>query len=444
MKRAEEYAKRVEAHVEAIRREGGVAIIHGAGRAGWYVKRVLEHFGVRIAAYSDNRPEAHPGGYFDCVVRSPADLVADFPRAYVVVAVFVSSTADGVTHQLRNLGWRAVYHDMPAFLYVFLVEVAGRQCDHNVLADSIHMMFQHYELGPAHYGYTPEKFFVSPFVTSVITQKCSLRCRDCGQLIPYYQRAVNFTSDAIVADLKQYARAFDVVPEISLHGGEPFLHPAVGRICREVSAIPNIVFVSFVTNGTLLPSEETLRILASSGADVHVSGGYGELSGQLDAVLSACSVHGVFADVLYCSEARMWTRPAAVMPHRRSVVANDEIFGKCVATNLCCQIMDGQLHRCPFSMHGSHQGRFLCQDSDFVRLHDSAAGVDHGIGTIRSFLTRKSALSVCDYCDPSGATLVPPAIQLSRSGGSNTRGVGVTNGTVSAVAFPSEGSEVES
>ena len=395
----------------AIGDSGQPVVVFGAGRAGWYIMKVLDAYGVPIAAFCDNDPNKQTS-YGSYPVRSPQDIAQEFADARVLLGVFRPDSAATIQMQLENLNFTSVHFDMDAFLYTFFVKVAGRKCDGNILARSIYILFLNYQEDATHYGSTKDNFFVSPFVTSVITQKCSLRCRDCAQLIPYYEKPVSFSVESVVEDIRRYAKAFDVVPEISLHGGEPFLYPDLQRLCREVAAIPNIIFISFITNGTILPSDKTLRQLSACGADVHQSGGYGALSRHQDALIEAFRRHSIYSDILYCSTTEMWTQAPPYVRHSRSAVDNDEIYRRCMSSNVCCQIMNGELHRCPLSMHGMHQGLFPKDEKDFVLLRQEDGNADLIAESIRNFICRNTALTVCDYCSPEGGTLVAPAIQL--------------------------------
>lgn len=411
---SEQYQQEVLAYIEEIKDSGKPVIIFGASRGGWYAMKVLEHYGVTVNAFADNDPNKH-GEYCNYDVYSPKDIAAIFPGAIVFLGVFTPNAADTIMEQLHVFNFYKIYYATAAFLFVYMTVVAGRICDKEVLAQSIHILFDNYSEGINHYGYTKDNYFVSPFVTGVITQKCSLRCKDCGQRIPYYKSPVHYSVESIVNDIQQYAKAFDVVPEISLHGGEPFLHPYITEIGKEVSRISNIVFVSFITNGTILPSDETLSRLATCGADIQQSD-YGLLSKKQDEVFIACRRHNIYSDILYTNLNKMWTtRITSFRKYNRSPEENAMIYKKCISSKICCQIMDGELHRCPFSMHASHQGLFPRFNGDFVWLNEPNVPDEVLKANVRSFLTQKEALSVCDYCVPAGGSLVPPAIQLPKN-----------------------------
>ena len=411
MEKSRQYLKTVVDHLEEIKSARRPAVIFGAGRAGWYIMKVLEHHGIRIAAFCESNP-SRGRMHYGCPVLSAESVAEVYPNGLVFIGVFVPRTAQAIKDSLSALNLHACYAT-DAFLYYYQIFVAGRQCGREELAASIGVLFENYRQGANHYGYTENNHFVSPYVTGVITQKCTLRCRDCAQFMPYYKEPVHFPAARIEADLNQYAKAFDVVPEISLHGGEPFLHPELQEICRAVAQIPNIVFISFVTNGTLMLPDDTLRVMSQCCVDVNQSGGYGPLSKKAAALTAALEKYSIYSQVLFCSETKMWMRPPAFIKHSRPEFENDRLYGECVSTKVCCQIMRGELHRCSNSMHGGHQGRMPLSGGDFVKLHEKDVSDQALITQIREFLQRKKALTVCDYCDLEGGALVPPAIQMS-------------------------------
>ncbi|MBZ0105889.1 MAG: hypothetical protein K8H84_09690 [Sulfuricella denitrificans] len=399
--------------IEAIAGKGRPIVIFGASKAGWYVMKVLEANGIKVTAFCDNDPQKAGHTYHGHPTFLPADLYENFPDALVFIGVFRREVFQKIKHQLTGLGFSVQDADAYVFLYSYFMDIAKRECDRGVFAETVRKLSAYYSRESYAYGYVDDGLFVSPFVTGVVTQKCNLRCFDCGQRIPYYELPQDFAVDALVKDIQQYCSAFDLVPEISLHGGEPFLHPELGRICREVSKIPNLVFINLITNGKLIPSEDTLRDLSSSGADLHQSD-YGKLSRHQKEVFSACSEHHIFCDIHFVDPSEKWTRSPPIRQINRSVQENDEVYKQCVSSRICCQIMDGKLYRCPLSAHASAQGLIPLMEDDAVELKNAAISNDERIQNIRAFLTRTTAMNVCKYCDPEGGTLVEPAIQLSK------------------------------
>jgi MoaA/NifB/PqqE/SkfB family radical SAM enzyme len=407
---SQRYLQQTEDEIARISASGEPVYIFGAGRAGWYIIKVLQHFGINVEGIIDNNEEKL-GVYADIPVQKPISILADNPKVTVLLGIFRPDSAKSVQEQLEVHDKAGVSHMMDAILFTYYHSVVKRDCDMDILAESIAVLFENYKEPVDHYGYTQSGYFVSPFVTSNITQKCSIDCQDCGQLIPYYKTPVNFSAEAIAADIKQYAKAFDVVPEMSLHGGEPLMNKQLADICREVSKIPNIVFVSFLTNGTIVPSTKILEALSDCGAVLQQSD-YKELSPKQSQIFELCAEYGVYSDIVYTTASGNWMRMPETKKHNRTKELNDEIYSECVNSKLCCQIMDGELHRCPYSMHSTRIGRIPKIEDDHVKLLRTSNEDASLVDDVRAFLTRKDALSACDYCDPRNSVEVKPAIQI--------------------------------
>lgn len=407
---AKQYHDDVHSLILELRREQRPVVIFGASRCGWYIEKVFNYFGVPVVAFADNDP-SKTWRYSNTPVLLPVEVARQYPDASISIGVFSEPRKQAISKQLQSLNLKETPFLMDAFLFFFFIEIAGRECDKEGLARSINILFRCYRKEGYRYG-NVDGYFVSPSVTGVITQKCSLRCRDCGQRIPYYRSPVNFPVKNVTDDIAAYARAFDIVPEMSLNGGEPFLHPDVGQICSEVSRIPNIIFISFVTNGTILPSTENLQHLSRSAADVRQSD-YGQLSRKQNELFNACYEQNIYCYIHYINASHMWARPSPVCQSNRTNLENDLIFKSCISSEaICCQIMDGELHRCPFSMHATHQRVLPVHKSDFVWLNDPDKSDVDKETEIRSFISRSHSLKACDFCDPAYYVEVPPAIQL--------------------------------
>ena len=388
-------------------------IIFGVGRGSWYIMKVLEHYGIPISGFADNNSDRH-GCYCKYNVYSVEDALEIFPNADIILGVFNNNTAGKITRQLQEFKPENIYYCLDLFIFVYMTEIAQRKCDLNTFAKSIQIMLENYSEGAEHYGFTKNGSFVSPFVTGVITQKCSLQCRDCGQLIPYYKRAKNFSVETIVEDIQNYASAFDVVPEISLHGGEPFLHPQLEKICEQISSISNIVFINLITNGTILPSYDRMQRLGVSGVDIHQSD-YGKLSRYQKEIFKICDKNHIYCDIHFVNPTEKWSKTPPMIKHNRTFEENSAIYSKCVSTKICCQIMNGELHRCPLSMHATHQNIIPKFEKDYIALNNQNIVKEKLKLEIRNFLTRNYPLSACDYCDPLNSKEVAPAIQLKKN-----------------------------
>lgn len=98
------------------------------------------------------------------------------------------------------------------------------------------------------------------FLVFWVGTRCSLRCKNCGNLIPYVDQT-SFDDEKIIKNLAYICR--DVkIENLQIQGGEPFTHKNIARIIEACANIKNIKRIEVSTNGTILPNEEAIRVLA--------------------------------------------------------------------------------------------------------------------------------------------------------------------------------------
>ncbi len=60
-----------------------------------------------------------------------------------------------------------------------------------------------------------------------ITSRCTLRCKDCANLIPFYANPADTDTDRIIKDIDDFLSNVDRVYRFAVMGGEAFLHPGL-------------------------------------------------------------------------------------------------------------------------------------------------------------------------------------------------------------------------
>ena len=107
-----------------------------------------------------------------------------------------------------------------------------------------------------------------PMLVFWVGTKCSLKCANCCNLIPYVKQKF-FNVDDILADLKKLA-AVATIDYIQIQGGEPLLHPELDKIISVVSSL-NIKKKSLTTNGTATFPTAALGILKKSDNEIKLT-----------------------------------------------------------------------------------------------------------------------------------------------------------------------------
>ena len=69
----------------------------------------------------------------------------------------------------------------------------------------------------------PDMLFIRS-VDLILTEKCSLKCKDCANLMQYYENPINIESEELIGDLHDICSIADEINEIRIIGGEPLMN----------------------------------------------------------------------------------------------------------------------------------------------------------------------------------------------------------------------------
>lgn len=99
------------------------------------------------------------------------------------------------------------------------------------------------------------------FLSYWVGTKCTLHCKNCCNLIPYVKQK-SFEPEKIIKNLK-YICEYTKISCLQIQGGEPFTHPKIAQILESVLKIDTIEKIEIASNGTIMPNEETVKIIAA-------------------------------------------------------------------------------------------------------------------------------------------------------------------------------------
>lgn len=114
-----------------------------------------------------------------------------------------------------------------------------------------------------------------PYMDFSITTLCSLSCKDCTEWIPYLKEKKIFSFDEIKKWLDNLFNNIEYVYFITILGGEPFLNPELYKIVKYLLYLQSVGYIGYiriVTNGTIVPKDNVIKLLSESDVLVNISG----------------------------------------------------------------------------------------------------------------------------------------------------------------------------
>lgn len=110
-------------------------------------------------------------------------------------------------------------------------------------------------------------------IDTVITSRCTLRCKNCNLFISYAPEQCDIDLNRLKNNFDIFFESVDYVYEYTLLGGEPFLHKNIAEI---ISYLGNcygekIGRINLISNGTVIPGNEVIDILKKYHVTIHIS-----------------------------------------------------------------------------------------------------------------------------------------------------------------------------
>lgn len=371
-------------------------IIFGAGVVGEAAFYACKEKNIKIAFFCDNSWNKTKSKCCGLPVRHVSEL-----GSFCMQAHFLISVADigDIVAQLKTINavsWSAATVLLKEFdisPYEFsapkeFVEYAIDTC----------ILCQEYYLNP-------DRLFLRS-IDLIITERCSLKCKECSNLSQYYTNPIDCSMEELTHNLNIISETIDEINEVRVIGGEPLMNQEFHLIIEKLVSIEAIKKVVVYTNGTIVPRYEQWSSLKNSKVLFLITD-YGDLSRNLSVLVQKLQDNHID---FYVRKAQGWTSCSSIQKRGRTVEEQKDIFRKCCAKNLAT-ISNGKLYRCPFIANAARLKAIPEQDEDFVDLvglFNSGTSYGKVKEYIRHFLTAKEYLPSCDYC--SGRSLDAPEI----------------------------------
>ncbi len=252
-----------------------------------------------------------------------------------------------------------------------------------------------------HKGYfAKDKLFLRS-IDVVITERCSLKCKDCSNLMQYYEAPVNISFEEIIDDFEDLTKAVDHVYEVRLIGGEPFMNKDIYRIIKYISESSKITKLVIYSNAMIPIKHDQVDILRNKKIVFSLTD-YGKLSKNTKRVIDSLDSMGV-AYRLHPPE--NWTDSGTIHNFNRTVEEQKKLFSDCCGKNLLT-VTGGKLYRCPFAANADRLRAIPDDETNFVSVNASP-------DEIKNYVTEIEYIPACNYCKGRsfGAPEIEPAIQ---------------------------------
>lgn len=232
-----------------------------------------------------------------------------------------------------------------------------------------------------------------------VNTNCTFKCKNCNMFMPYYKHSVQYKLEDIKSDMNLFFSRIDYVFVFSFLGGEPFLNSELGSMIESLyqNYYEKMGKIEIITNGSVLPDTDTLKILKNCHVTVRISDYTSRIpyKGKLDEI---CRVLEIYK-IEYCIETNLWWTDFC-FPETKIEINNPKEHMLCCAPEFH-GLNDGKFYYCHVAWSAEKAGLFQLKEDDYInlRLIDSSSKmdcrkiIDHASGDIKS-----GYISLCEKC----------------------------------------------
>lgn len=380
-------------YLELLEKNNYQVAIYSSGHIGRQIKKLLESNHITISCFINGKYRVQ-SGYCDGIpVIDEQTFSTKYPMTMLVINC---ENHTDYFPSIKNIviPWYELYYGK-TFSYQELLEIDPETW----------CLYKSNEI-LKHQNVNVDEFLSFFYINVCITQKCSLKCKYCSHLMPLFDKPAHYETGKILQSVETFLEAVNYVHRLGILGGEPFLHPELPTIIRELLCKKKIGFIEILTNGTCFLSDAVLENLSDERIMIKISD-YGISPKKIQKFISKLTYHNILYQVY---KDHSWHDYGLTnIPHHRNKSQLRDIFQTCSSSG-CYQIKNGKLYHCAYS--GSIEELGL---KGYPKIPSVNLLSGESISDIRSkilHLNELNYISICDYCNGDKGRSVKPGLQI--------------------------------
>lgn len=368
-------------------------IVYGAGRYGELAYWGLQAMNLQVDFFVDRNRAGET--YLGAAVLSPEEL-KQYTQNIILIASY--NYFNEILSYVESIGAEYVY-DILTLLTI--------KYDESILSEYLRDEKHNYKKYQNVIENVAYEKFVINHCEVVVTECCSLKCRDCANLMQYYEHPEKISAEEIIFSFGNFLNTIDDLLDLRLLGGEPFIYKDLDKIIDAFGTNEKVKRITVYTNSTVLPSESVTASMKANHVVVHMSN-YGKASRKVKELEELLIRNGI---EYYIHEYQEWHDVGGVQRRNFSEKALQKIFDTCIMAT-CYSFYRGKFYLCPRAAHGERLGLFSNPADEFVDF-TGHINLSEKRKELQELVIRRKYLVACDYCNGSSlkSKSIPAAIQ---------------------------------
>lgn len=230
-----------------------------------------------------------------------------------------------------------------------------------------------------------------------ITHFCTLRCKNCIDLIPYFKVKERKELSDVIADLDVFFSVVDYVIDVSLIGGEPLLFSEIDELLDYIAANyrDRIGYLGITTNGTIIPKMTTIERFKKYDVGVSISD-YSDVVGNRDKIDQICQLLEE-RNIYYLRNEKIEWFDFGILSSKYYF---EDAYGHMQSCNSTCHILDKKrIYYCSVDYSAQNGGLMPEDNNSYIEL-ENYSNLEEKKKEVVSFLAGnlKQAPRICARC----------------------------------------------
>jgi len=231
-----------------------------------------------------------------------------------------------------------------------------------------------------------------------VTERCSLKCKDCSNLMQYYTNPQNSELNKMLKSIDRFIQCVNQIYEFRVLGGDPFMNKELYKVINFLVKYEKVKKVAIYTNARFVPTGENIECLKNKKVVIDISN-YGLLDPKkkkVDELIEVLKKKNINYSVALVND---WTDCGRITPfQKRSKEELHRVFNNCCNSDIL-SLLHGKLYRCPFSANATNLKAVPNEETDVVDLFDENIPLDKLKIKIKELTYDKKSLMACNYCN---------------------------------------------
>ena len=201
----------------------------------------------------------------------------------------------------------------------------------------------------------------------------------------------------VIEEFDQFLSAVDLLLELRILGGEPFLYKDLHKLVNRYAKCEKIKRITIYTNATVVPDQKAVQALHAANVSVHISD-YGQQSKKLKELQQIFTDRGISHTVHHYEK---WYDMGPVTKRDYEECQLETMYDGCYAAK-CHTFLNGKLYICPRAAHGESLGFFRNGPGETVDFKEGRTDRNEKKQQLLQMLDGKKRFEACRYCKGCG------------------------------------------